>query len=143
MNKLKLLIILALGSLASCSDSDVKIKMPYTAISGEYDAEFNLSQPVTASDQVHFRIYNTANSNDSLWIDDENFFESKVKVHWDGNNRFSVIEGVDLYNGEVVNIEGELYKGDSIRVEWRYLQGGDPEDDYVVVAKGKRYTGLN
>lgn len=129
--------------LGSCdADENEGEKKKYTNVVGEFDAEFELTQPFQASDHVHFLIYNTADESDSLWIDEENFFESKVKVAWDGKNTFSVTEGHDVYNGETVNIEGEIF-GDSVRVEWRYLQGGDPEDDYIVIAKGKRYTGLD
>lgn len=66
-----------------------------------------------------------------------------MKVVRNGN-KFSIEGGDDIIHGEIVNITGEVFPAnDSVHVEWRYLQGGDPADDYVIIANGHRYTGLD
>ena len=138
-----LMTVIAAAALWAC-DEEGRREEPFTPATGEFDATFELTGADEATGHANFRIYNTSGSTDSLWIDDENFFESKVKVKWDGANNFSIEEGVDVYNGEVVNITGELFpEKDSVHVQWRYIQGGDPADDYYVEAGGRRYTGLD
>ena len=142
MNRLILFGIVVF--FAACQDDEVKKQeFSYTPIVGEYDVHLELTQPSEASGHETIRIYNTANSMDSLWVEDDSFFESQVKVKWTGGNTFSVENGHDIIHGEVVNITGTIFpEKDSIHVEWRYLQGGAPEDDYVVVANGVLYNGL-
>ena len=137
--------IACMVTLAGCTEQDPeKVVLPTVGIAGEYVVVLELKQPFEASDQQNIQIYNTANGFDSLWIEDHNFFESKVKVKWDGANSFSAEEGEDVLHGEIVNITGQIFpERDSIHVEWRYLQGGDPEDDYVVEANGVLYNGLD
>jgi hypothetical protein len=143
--KLKILfVILCLGVFSRCTETEgEKIVLPTAGITGEYVVVLELTQPFEAESEQHILIYNTANGFDSLWVEDHNFFESKVKVKWDGANSFSAEAGEDIFHGEVVNIAGQIFpEKDSIHVEWRYLQGGEPEDDYVVVANGVLHNGL-
>ena len=128
----------------SCQEQEVKkVTLPSTKIAGEYIVDFELTQPFAASSTETLRIFNTSDMDNSLWVEDHDFFESQVKVTWDGGNTFSVENGNDILNGEIVNITGTIFpEKDSIHIEWRYLQGGDPADDYVVVANGVLYNGL-
>jgi hypothetical protein len=128
-----------------CTETEgEKTVFPTTHVTGEYALELELTQPIQAHSEETVRIYNTANSTDSLWIEDEDFFESKVRVKWNGDNTFSIEQGDDILLGEVVNITGEVFPAnDSIHIEWRYLQGtGDPADDYVVVGNGVLFNGF-
>lgn len=136
--------LLALTQLGCTEENDFeKVVLPYTEIVGEYVVDLDLTQPFEFHDQQTIIISNTAASNDSLWIEDANFFESKVRVKLTGN-KFSVIEGEDILHGEIVNITGEVFpEKDSVHVEWRYLQmTGDPADDYIVQAHGVLFNGL-
>jgi hypothetical protein len=143
-------VIIAGAALAifwSCADTNINVKkqtFPYTEVSGEYSVALELTGAATASDHQHILIYNTASGLDSLWIEDRDFFDSKVEVKWDGSHLFAVTNGNDLAHGEIVNITGTVFpEQDSVHVEWRYLQGtGDPNDDYVVTADGSLYNGL-
>lgn len=136
--------LLLFTALASCQEIEVEKKvLPNVHVAGEWVVDLELTQPFAASDHQVIRIYNTANSSDSLWVEDADFFESKVRVKWDGANGFSAEGAEDILHGEIVNISGQVFPDkDSIHVEWRYLQGGDPADDYVVVANGVLYNGL-
>jgi hypothetical protein len=147
MKKIALLIAVITVLFWSCADTTINVKkqvFPYTNVVGEYVVALELTQPFAASDHQHILIYNTTSSLDSLWIEDRDFFDSKVEVKWDGSNAFSITNGNDLAHGEVVNITGQVFpEKDSVHVEWRYLQGtGDPNDDFVVTADGSIYDGL-
>lgn len=141
----KMISVLSIGLLAmGCTENEYdKVVLPYTNVVGEYVVDMHLSQPFEVDDHVTIIISNTAAAEDSLWLEDANFYESKVRVKMDGN-KFFVTEGDDLLHGEVVNIEGEVFpEKDSIHVEWRYLQmSGDPGDDYVVEANGVIFNGI-
>lgn len=140
--------ILLLGVGFSACDTEEndfkKVTFPYTDVVGEYVVNLELTQPFAASDVNTIIISNTAANNDSLWIEDGGFFESKVRVNRE-DMTFSVTEGHDLFYGETVNIQGQVFpENDSIHVEWRYLQmTGDPADDYVVEANGVLYNGID
>lgn len=140
----KILYLLVFTALFSCQEIEVEKKsVPAADVVGEWVVDLELTQPFATSDQQVIRIYNTANSTDSLWVEDADFFESKVRVKWDGADGFSAEGAEDILHGEVVNITGKIFpEKDSIHVEWRYLQGGDPADDYVVVGNGVLYNGL-
>jgi hypothetical protein len=129
----------------SCTDEgDVdKVTFPYTQLVGTYVVDMDLTQPFEVSEEHSILLSNTAaQEGDSLWLIDPDFFDSRVKVAWEGNT-FSTTEGVDLINGEIVNVQGEVFpEQDSIHVEWRYLQGGAPEEDYIVIANGVLYNGI-
>ncbi|UII20181.1 hypothetical protein [Fulvivirga ligni] len=141
----KMISVLSIGILAwGCTENEYdKVVLPYTNVVGEYVVDMHLSQPFVVDDHVTIVISNTAAAEDSLWLEDANFYESKVRVKMEGN-KFFTTEGDDLLHGEVVNIEGEVFpEKDSIHVEWRYLQmSGDPGDDYVVEANGVIYNGI-
>lgn len=142
MKAFKYVIVMTMIGFFACEEEGVE-KVPFTRATGEFVAEFELTQPFETQESHHFKIYNTSGSNDSLWIDEPDFFDSKVKVARTGN-KFSIEGGTDIIHGEIVNITGEVFPAkDSVHVEWRYLQGGDPADDYVVIANGHRYTGLD
>ncbi len=128
--------------LYSC-EQEGREEVPYTKVTGEFVTDLTLTGAAEAHTVAHIEIFNTAEGTDSLWIADTHFFESQVKVKWDGKRSFSAVNGVDILLGEVVNITGEVLEDGTINVEWRYLQGGDPADDYVVVGVGHRYTGLD
>jgi hypothetical protein len=137
--------LLSAVTLYACTETEgEKTVFPTTIVTGEYALELELTQPFEAASEETVRIYNTANSKDSLWIEDEAFFDSKVKVKWNGDNTFSIEEGEDIAHGEVVNITGEIFPAkDSLHIEWRYLQGtGDPADDFVVVGNGVLFNGF-
>jgi hypothetical protein len=128
--------------LCSCEQAG-REEVPYTKVTGEFVTDLTLTGAAEAHAVEHVEIFNTAEGTDSLWIVDHDFFQSQVKVKWDGKRSFSAVEGVDIVFGEVVNITGEIQEDGTINIEWRYLQGGDPADDYVVVGVGHRYTGLD
>lgn len=137
--------LLAVVTLYACTETEgEKIVLPTSKITGEYVVNLELTQPFEASAEETIRVYNTANSADSLWVEDEAFYDSKVRVKWDGNTKFFVEEGNDIAHNEIVTISGEIFPAnDSIHVEWRYHQGtGDPADDFVVFANGVLYNGL-
>lgn len=130
---------------AGCTDTEFKkVTLPTTGISGEYVVTLNL-EALDITDVQHIRVFNTASSTDSLWVEDHDFFETQVRVKWDGNNTFGIVNGVDILSGINVNIAGEVFPAsDSIHVEWTYLQvdiGLGPED-YVVQADGVLYNGI-
>jgi hypothetical protein len=144
--KKNIMSILVLSILAmACVEPEVeKIVLPGSDVAGEYIVHLELTQPFAASDEQVIRIFNTASLDaDSSWLEDHDFFESQVKVRWTDAYNFSAESGKDVLHGEVVNITGRIFpETDSIHVEWRYLQGGAPEADYVVIGKGVRYNGL-
>jgi hypothetical protein len=145
--KMKLIcgFAVALGLLASCTETEFdKVTFPYTHVTGEYVMEFELPS-LDITDQQHLWVFNTANSADSLWVEDHDFFQTQVRVKWDGNNKFSATNGVDILSGLSVDITGEVFpENDSIHVEWTYYDAdiGLGEDDYVVTASGVRYNGI-
>ncbi len=130
------------AGLYACDEAG-RDEVPYTKVTGEFVTDLTLSGADEAQAEEHIEIFNTAEGTDSLWIADTHFFDSKVKVKWDGKRSFSAVEGKDIVHGEVVNITGEILDDGTLHIEWRYLQGGDPADDYVVVGVGHRYTGLD
>lgn len=140
-------LILLITTLAymGCTETEYeKVTFPTTVVTGEYVVDLNLPD-LDITDHQHIRVYNTSSSADSLWVEDNDFFESMVRVKFDGNNKFSVVNGVDILSGINVNITGEVYpEKDSIHVEWTYLDVdiGLGEDDYLVTANGILYNGF-
>jgi hypothetical protein len=131
--------------LANCTETDFKkVTLPTTAISGEYVVALNLAA-LDITDEQHIRVFNTTFSTDSLWVEDADFFETQVRVKWNGDHTFGVSNGVDIWSGIDVDINGEVFPAnDSIHVEWTYKQvdiGLGPED-YVVTADGVLYNGI-
>lgn len=143
MKNIYTLMIAALCFTACTDEGDVdKVVLPYTDVVGNYVVELELTQPFEVTEVHSILLSNTAADRDSLWIIDPDFFGSQVRVLLEGNT-FSTIEGEDIMFGEVVTISGEVFpEQDSIHVEWRYLQGGDPSDDYVVIANGVLFDGI-
>jgi hypothetical protein len=143
MKKIIVLISIVSVVLHGClEDTREGPKTPFENIAGDYEAEFEFIEPAPDMTTAHFRVFNVGSGTlDSLWVQDENVWESMVKVKWDGKNSFSITEGHDIIHGEVVNITGEIFSKDSIRVEWHYVQA-DPADDVIIVAKGKRFSGF-
>jgi hypothetical protein len=128
-----------------CTETEFdKVTLPTTDIAGEYVVTLELPA-FGISEEHNIRVFNTAYSTDSLWVEDHDFFETQVRVKRDGANKFSVTQGTDLFSGIEVNINGEIFpEKDSIHVEWEYLQVdfGDGPEDYVVTGNGVLYNGL-
>ena len=131
--------------LFGCTETEFdKVTLPTTGVAGEYATIVELDA-FEISEEHHIRVYNTALSTDSLWVEDHDFFQTQVRVKYDGANKFSITQGVDILSGIEVNINGEVFpENDSIHVEWEYLQVdiGEGPADYVVTADGTLYNGI-
>lgn len=139
-----IILITALAYMGCTETESEKVTFPTTAVTGEYVVELNIPD-LDVTDHQHIRVYNTSFSTDSLWVEDHDFFETLVRVKFDGNNKFSVTNGVDVLSGIHVNIAGEVFpEKDSVHVEWTYLDVdiGLGEDDYLVTANGILYNGF-
>lgn len=144
---MKKYIILFLFSLLffGCTETTFDKEVLSTAkVTGEYVTTMELEALDIAEDH-NIRIYNTSFSSDSLWVEDHDFFQTQVRVAYDGEQKFSITNGTDILSGIRVNITGEVFPdNDSIHVEWTYLQVdiGEGEQDYVVTADGVLYNGI-
>jgi hypothetical protein len=140
-----LIIVIMALAFVGCTETEFeKVAIPTNSVTGEFVVELNLPD-LDITDHQHILIYNTAGSKDSIWVEDHDFFESMVRVKYDGNNKFSVTNGIDILHGASVNIKGEVFpEKDSIHVEWTYLQVdiGLGDDDYLVTANGILYNGI-
>jgi hypothetical protein len=101
----------------------------------KYDQEFSSTYPIsgewtitvddgaTKSGPFHMKIYNTANSKDSVWIDDaETFWHTKTKCAIDVKNlTFATAEAQnEYYDSQVTYANGKVVGKDSIYFEVKF-----------------------
>ncbi|MBL3656870.1 hypothetical protein [Fulvivirga sediminis] len=138
-------LLTLVGGLTSCTEENDydKVTFPYTEVVGEYVVDVQLTSPFETSDHVTIILSNTSTSNDSIWIEDEDFFKSKIKARLEGN-KLSAINGLDIFKGKRANVQGEVFpENDSIHIEWTYIEGfGELEADNIVEANGILFNGI-
>ncbi len=150
MNKLirkySIAALVAWVLLASCTETEFdKVVLPTTDVAGEYVVTLELPA-LDVTDVQLIRVFNTASSFDSLWIEDPDFFGTQVKVGLNDDNTFGITNGVDILSGISLDITGKVFpEKDSIHIEWLYkdVDIGLGEDDYQVIANGVVYDGLD
>lgn len=101
----------------------------------KYDQEFSSTYPIsgewtitvddgtTKSGPFHMKIYNTANSKDSVWIDDaETFWDTKTKCAIDMKNLTFATEAAqnEYYDSQVTYANGKVIGKDSIYFEVKF-----------------------
>lgn len=142
---IKLLQFFILALIVFSCEKDDEIKVDYSSVypiagswivSEYWEGEFGYGP-------YELMIYNTANSADSLWID--NLYDSSIKIKAvkTGSNTFSVdsssFEDLGIYlsisNGQVINTDS-IY----MDVEIYLLEDGSLIDSYAEA--GKRKTGF-
>lgn len=144
MKMIKIAMVGLVVLLSSCTEENdfEQAKLPFEYISGEYVSEMEYVNAAIEGHDITI-ILTTTSRGDSLWLEDQDFWTSKVRVNVDGNT-FSAEGADDIYLGEVVDVSGEIFpENDSIHVEWRYLRfTGDPADDDIVTADGVIFNGI-
>lgn len=140
----KLFIIFALFGviLTACQKEDDYTKYKEFAPNSELLGEFVVSyydvdmNPLL--EDALMMVYNTATSEDSVWVDDMmNFWQYKVKAKVNGTS-FAVDQGKDLIWDDNTSITKGSVDGDKIYLELEWAS--DPGTIYI--CKGTRKTGF-
>ncbi len=130
------------------------LMMGFSCAKMEYTQEFNSTYPISgdwtitvddgsnAYGPYFMKIYNTANSKDSVWIDDaEQFWQTKTKCKVDMKNLTFATEQAqnEYYNSKVSYANGKVIGKDSIYFEVTFSDD-DPAYGNVYKYYGHRKT---
>lgn len=117
LNKILLAGLLMLGFSCAKMEYDQELSSTYP-ISGDWT--ITVDDGSSTYGPYFMKIYNTANSKDSVWIDDaEHFWQTKTKCAVDMKNLTFATEQAqnDYYNSKVSYANGKIIGKDSIYFE--------------------------
>lgn len=128
--------------MGSCTKDDAYLDhremAPNSDFCGEYMVTYSDVDGVPYDDPSILLVYNSANDESKIWIDDNyNFWQYKVKANLSGSN-FSVNKGFDeIWDDSTTITKGSFSNGNIyLEIEW----ASDPGTIYY--CKGTKRTGF-
>ncbi len=134
----RLLVLALLFITISCQKSDfVKEYSSTYPISGDWTVKVVVGSDIIQG-PFFMKIYNTSNSKDSVWIDDNlNFWQTKTKAKVDMKNlTFSATDAQnEYYDSKVTYANAKVIGKDSIYFEVKF---SDDPDNLTYIYSGHR-----
>lgn len=138
--KFSFIILFSLFVFASCQKDTVQVLNWSHPISGEWSLQAEYGDAVDAG-PYHVNIYNTASGQDSIWIQDKDFWKYQVKAAVNLKTlTFNTDAAMAIDSSDVVTIKnGKIINTDSIYFEAEFKS--DPGNIYKL--SGHRRTGYD